>query len=67
MTISELELSDRIFVTARDVDDIIGCSAENIRSQAQDDPSKLGFPVVVIGNRLRIPRIPFLRFIGEDV
>ena len=66
MTVKELELSDKAFVFARDVADIIGCAAENIRSQAKDDPSKLGFPVVVIGSRVKIPRVPFLKYIKGE-
>ena len=33
-----------------------------IRHQAQNDPDKLGFPVVVAGTRVRIPKEGFLYF-----
>lgn len=66
MTLKEMELSDRYFVNAKDIADIIECAAENIRSQAKADPSKLGFPVVVIGSRVKIPRIPFIKYIKGE-
>lgn len=50
------------FMTAEDVGKIIGVGPQNIRSQAQADPSKLGFPVIVIGTRVYIPREGFERF-----
>lgn len=66
MTLKEMELSDRYFVNAKDIADIVECAAENIRSQAKADQSKLGFPVVVIGSRVKIPRIPFIKYIKGE-
>jgi len=64
VTLEELQKSTEIFVTPADVAPILKCDPQCIRKQAQTDPSQLGFPVIVQGSRVRIPRIPFLRFIG---
>lgn len=64
MTLEELQKSTEIFVTPADVAPILRCDPQCIRKQAQTNPSQLGFPVIVQGSRIRIPRIPFLRYIG---
>lgn len=64
VTLEELQISTEIFVTPADVAPILKCDPQCIRKQAQTNPSQLGFPVIVQGSRIRIPRIPFLRYIG---
>lgn len=64
MTLEQLQQSKQLFVAPADISEILRCDPQCIRKQAQTDPSQLGFPVIVQGSRVRIPRIPFLRFIG---
>lgn len=64
MTIQELRESEKVFLVPKDVAPLLECDPYNINLQAQDDPTKLGFQVIVIGSRVKIPRIPFLKFIG---
>jgi hypothetical protein len=59
----EIEASTDEFLLASDVAPFLGVNAQDIRSQAQADPTKLGFPVIVTGSRIRIPRMGFLHFI----
>lgn len=42
---------------------VMGCDPQFIRVAARDCPSMLGFPVVRIGTRTKIPRVPFIRFL----
>ena len=42
------------------------CDPHYIRLAAREKPELLGFPVNVMGHRVRIPRIPFLKFLGVD-
>ena len=60
MTLNEVKTSPRLWLTAEEIAPIIGCNAHAIRVQAHADPGKLAFPVVVIGRRVRIPRVGFL-------
>lgn len=53
------------FLSAAEVAQILGCDPQGIRSMARDCPERLGFPVIRIGNRTRIPKVPFMRFIGR--
>lgn len=63
MRLKDLENLDRDFLTAEEVSEILDASPQGIRSQAQDDPAKLGFPVIVTGRRVRIPRLGFLHYV----
>lgn len=66
MTLDEIKQSDAVFLTPADIAPILGCDPNWIRRAAHDRPELLGFPVCVIGTRTRIPRKPFLKFIGEE-
>ena len=51
-------------LTCEHVAAVLGACPQTIRTQARKDPAALGFPVVVAGNRVKIPKVPFLRFMG---
>ena len=67
MSLDEIRRSDKAFLTPADVAPVIGCDPHLIRIVARDAPEKLGFPVTRIGTRTKIPRVPFLRYLGEEV
>lgn len=60
--LEKLSGMNKPFLTADELGEIIDAAPQNIRSQAQGDPSKLGFPVTVIGTRVRIPRLGFINW-----
>ena len=62
MTFEELKNSDKDWLVPTDVAGVLGVSAYSISLQARDDPAKLGFPVVRIGSRTKIPRVGFIKF-----
>ncbi len=68
MTIDDLRQSNAVCITAADAAKVLHCDAHMLRVQAHCDPLTLGFPVTICGRRVRIPRIPFLRFLegGSD-
>ncbi len=66
MTLKEIQESDLIWLTPDQVAPVLKCSPQLIRITARDNPKLLGFPVVVVGTRTRIPRKPFLEYIGES-
>lgn len=66
MSLDEIRRSDKVFLTPADVAPVIGCDPHLIRIVARDEPEKLGFPVTRIGTRTKIPRLPFLRYLGEE-
>ena len=64
MTITEIMHSTDLFLSPADIAEVLRCDPQSIREQAQKDPTKLGYPVIVINRRIRIPRIPFLHYLG---
>lgn len=66
MTLDEIRASDKTFLTPADVAGVLTADAQSIRLQAREFPEALGFPVICVGNRTKIPRKPFLRFLGEE-
>lgn len=64
MTITEMLESAEPFLSPADIAEVLQCDPQSIRGQAQSDSSKLGYPVIIINRRIRIPRIPFLRYLG---
>ena len=67
MTLSEIRTSDKLMLTPTDVCEVLGCAAYSINLQAKADPKKLGFPVSLIGTRVRIPRTGFLKWYDHDL
>lgn len=61
-TIDELEAYPQQCLTPAQVAAFLGMSAETIRSQAQIDAGALGFPVIVAGSAIKIPRLGFCYF-----
>ena len=66
MTLDEIKASDKSVLTPAEVAEVLGCDAQDVRIQARLAPEKLGFPVIVVKTRTKIPRVPFLRFMGEQ-
>lgn len=67
MTLDEIRKSDKELLVPREVAEILHCDPYKFTLEAKRCPEKLGFPVCVIGTRVRVPKIPFLRFLGVDV
>ena len=61
-TLQEIRECDTDFLVPEDIASVLQCDQYSINLQAQADPTKLGFPVIVMGRRVRIPRIGFIRF-----
>ena len=62
MTLEQMRESPAEFLTPEDVAGVIGCKPYAINVQARADAAKLGFPVCMMGTRVRIPRRAFLRW-----
>lgn len=66
MTIEEVLHSDKLFLTPADIAPIIHSDPQTIRTMAKDRPDLLGFPSFRTGKLTKIPRVPFLRFLGYE-
>lgn len=61
-TLQEIEAFPKEMLTAEQIAPILGADVHSIRLQAHADPKALGFPVIVINRRVKIPRQGFLNF-----
>lgn len=67
MTIEEIKASQKAYLIPADIAPVLGCDPQAIRFMAAECPERLGFPVIRMGSRTKIPRIPFLKFmIGDE-
>lgn len=67
LTFCDLEAMERETISPSEAAEIIGCNPQFIRIQARQDRKALGFPVIVMGHRVRIPRRAFLAFLRGDL
>lgn len=58
--------TQRDYFTPAEVAAVLCAEPHAIRILAREHPERLKFPVLVIGNRVKIPRQPFLKFMGID-
>lgn len=61
-TLEEIEACPKAILVPADVAGYLGCEAYSINRAAKDAPGLLGFPITVMGSRVRIPKEGFLRW-----
>ena len=64
--LTRIAASDKEMLSPADVAPVLGCNPYAINVAAKCDPARLGFPVCMIGNRVKIPRRAFLRWAGYE-
>lgn len=62
LTLDQIAEMDSEVLTPAQVASILHLDQDTIRGQAREAPWLLGFPVICAGNRVKVPRLPFLRF-----
>lgn len=62
MTLQEIESLPRETLTPAIVAKYLGCDQQQLRMQARERPDLLGFPVICIGSRVKIPKAGFVAF-----
>ena len=66
MTLSDLKNMTSETITPAVAARVLNCDPQWIRIVARQQPHRLGFPVVVLGSRVKIPRVGFIRFMEGD-
>ena len=59
-TIDEIKATDKAFLTCAEIAPVIGSDAHALRIEAKKKDSRLGFPVLIIGSRVKIPVAGFI-------
>ena len=62
LTLADIEQMEDEFLKPEIIASVIGCSAQRIRNQADDDVKSLGFPVSKVGHGYWIPKQGFLNW-----
>jgi hypothetical protein len=65
-TLAELEQIQSDVLTCAQISKVLRLNPATIHAQAITQRSALGFPVVVAGNRVIIPKEPFLKFMRGE-
>lgn len=66
-TLEELRTSPKSFFTPGDVCGVLGSNPQTIRVTARQRPDLIGYEFTFVGNRMKIPKVPFLRFLGIEI
>lgn len=66
MNVEEMKELPKDYLTPKDVAGCLGCTAYAINQQAAANAGKLGFPVIMVGKRVKIPRKAFIRFMEGE-
>lgn len=61
-TLQEIRECGKEFLVPTDVAGFLKCSAYSINLAVRENPKALGFPVIKMGSRVRIPREGFVAF-----
>lgn len=67
MTLEEMKSSTKLFITPADVAPLLESDPHTIRCSAREQPDLVGFAFTMVGNRMKIPRMAFLKWLGLDV
>lgn len=61
-TLEDIEKIDAPILLPRHIAGYLRCAQYTINCQAKQDASKLGFPVIMTGSRIKIPKEGFLNY-----
>lgn len=67
MTLQELKECGKDMLTPADVADVLGVKPYSINLQAKENIGQLGFSAALIGTRVLIPRLAFIRWVEGGV
>lgn len=66
MTIEEIRKSPKYMLSPTDISEVLGSDPETIRVTARTYPERIGFPFTFIGNRMKVPRMGFIRWMEGE-
>lgn len=67
MTLEQIKAYPKDFITPEQASGALECDPQLIRLRAREAPEKLGFNIIRVGNRTKIPRRAFIKYMeGEN-
>ena len=61
VTLEEIEALDKDILVPTDIAGYLGCTPYTINVATRDGRNPFPFPVIRMGTRVRIPKLPFIR------
>lgn len=61
MTLDELEKLPKDMLVPKDVAGYLGCSPYTINVATRDGKNPFPFPIIRLGTRVKIPKMPFIK------
>ena len=61
MTLNDLEKLDKDMLVPKDIAPILGCAPYTINVLTKDGHNPFPFPIIRMGTRVRIPKMPFIK------
>lgn len=62
LTLADIKNMKKDVITPKEAAQVLGCDPQWIRLVAHRQPERLPFPALVVCNRTKIPRLPFIKF-----
>ena len=66
MGLADIESMTKDTINCTTAASVLGCNPQLLRIQARECPQALGFPVIVVGKRVKIPRRAFIAYMRGD-
>lgn len=66
-TLEGIEAITGEVLSCADVSKVLKASPNELHDQAVHNPKRLGFPVIVHGTRVKIPKRAFVKFMREGI
>lgn len=66
MTLAEIEAMPCEVLTCKQVAGVLQADPYKIHLQATQRPEQLGFPVIVCGTRVKVPKAAFVKFMRGE-
>lgn len=63
LTLEEIKDSEKDFLTVEEISGFLHHNPQHVRHQIKVDKDSLGFPIIIVNHRIKIPRQAFIRFI----
>lgn len=67
MTLEQIKALPDEILTCQQIAPLLKANPATLHDQAIVRPDLLGFPVIVAGRRVKIPRRPFIKFMEEGM
>lgn len=67
MTLKDIKQMEKDIITPAEAAQVVGCDPQLIRLEAREKPENLGFPVIIVRSRIKIPRMAFIKYMEGNL